>query len=391
MSTLCTALRHRWGTSAYEIKSGGQAESRLQQVTIYGEPAKFAGWPANYGMWAWGDELVVGFTVSSFQVDARFHARDRSKPSVTMQARSLDGGRTWTVGPFPGRTPGGRGLSADEHMIEGLKLEEVMDGPEGPGDIDKPIDFLHEDFAFMCARTGLEPGVQSFFYYSYDRAKSWNGPYRLPQFVHAGVAARTDYVVVDKDHCILFLTANKFDGEEGRVFCAETRDGAMTWKFVNWIGEELWDKDHGIMPASLRLANGDLLVAVRAGHGQDYTIETYRSTDLGRTWSGPKIAVAFKDNAKNHLGNPATLNLLPDGRIAMTYGNRDAPYTIDAKLSDDGGDSWGETIHLRKGGGSHDIGYPRTVAAADGTLVTAYYFNESADRERFIGATRWRP
>jgi len=31
------------------------------------------------------------------------------------------------------------------------------------------------------------------------------------------------------------------------------------------------------------------------------------------------------------------------------------------------------------------------VTAADGTIVTAYYFNENARSERFIGATRWRP
>jgi hypothetical protein len=28
--------------------------------------------------------------------------------------------------------------------------------------------------------------------------------------------------------------------------------------------------------------------------------------------------------------------------------------------------------------------------AADGTLVTAYYFNDARDRERYIAATRWR-
>jgi hypothetical protein len=79
------------------------------------------------------------------------------------------------------------------------------------------------------------------------------------------------------------------------------------------------------------------------------------------------------------------------GRVVMTYGNRDAPYSIDAKVSSDNGETWGPTIVLRSGGGSHDLGYPRTVAAADGTLVTAYYFNEDARTERFIGATRWRP
>jgi len=367
------------------------SEERLEQVTIFREPGKFAGWPANYGMWAWGDELVVGFTVSTFNANSGFHARDRSQPTRTTFARSLDGGKTWTYGPFPGRLPDGRALSADEHMVKGLKLEEVMDGPEGPTELTEAIDFTHPDFAFMAARTGLEPGVQSFFYYSYDRAKSFKGPFKWPQFVWAGVAARTDYVVVNRHHLIVFLTANKFDGEEGRVFCAETLDGGLTWKFLSWIGDELWGLDHGIMPASLLLKNGDILVVVRAGHGHDYTMETYKSKDLGRSWGPMKVAAAFKDNDKNHLGNPGTLNQLADGRVALTYGNRDAPYTIDAKISSDDGETWGPTIVLRTGGGSHDLGYPRTVAAADGTLVTAYYFNEDAKTERFIGATRWRP
>ena len=88
----------------------------MEHVTIYREPGRYAGWPANYGIWAWGDEIVVGFTVGYHDPAGGFHARDRNRPFVAMQARSLDGGRTWDVAPTPCRTPGGRGLSADEHV-----------------------------------------------------------------------------------------------------------------------------------------------------------------------------------------------------------------------------------------------------------------------------------
>lgn len=362
----------------------------MEQVTVYSEPGRFAGWPANYGMWAWGDELVVGFVTCHYERDAEFHARDENYPALTKQARSLDGGRSWTVIGFPGKTPGGRGLSADEHMAAGLRVGELLDGPDGPKPQTEAVDFTHPDFAFMCARDGLEPGCRSFYYLSFDRAKNWQGPFAFPQFVWAGVAARTDYLVLGPSHLIVFLTANKADGVEGRVFSAETRDGGLNWKFLSWIGEELPDLDHGIMPASLRLADGTILVATRAGHGQDYTVEIYRSTDEGKSWEGPSIATAFRDRHANHLGNPATLNLMPDGRVALTYGNRDAPYTIDARISADGGRSWSAARHLRRGGGNHDLGYPRTVANAAGELVTAYYFNEALG-ERFIGATIWTP
>src|SRR5690242_11973690 len=92
----------------------------MRQVVIFREAGRFAGWPANYGIWQWDDEIVVGFTVGAHDSQGGFHARDRSKPFVNVQARSTDSGHDWQIEPFVGRTPGGRGLSADEHMQEGL-------------------------------------------------------------------------------------------------------------------------------------------------------------------------------------------------------------------------------------------------------------------------------
>ena len=41
--------------------------------------------------------------------------------------------------------------------------------------------------------------------------------------------------------------------------------------------------------------------------------------------------------------------------------------------------------------GNHDIGYPRTIQRSDGVIVTAYYYNDKADGERYIAATMWSP
>ena len=35
----------------------------MQHVNIYRKKDRYAGWPANYGMWSWGDEIVLGWTV----------------------------------------------------------------------------------------------------------------------------------------------------------------------------------------------------------------------------------------------------------------------------------------------------------------------------------------
>ena len=33
-----------------------------ENVIIYKESGRYGGWPANHGLWQWGDEMVVGFT-----------------------------------------------------------------------------------------------------------------------------------------------------------------------------------------------------------------------------------------------------------------------------------------------------------------------------------------
>ena len=55
------------------------------------------------------------------------------------------------------------------------------------------------------------------------------------------------------------------------------------------------------------------------------------------------------------------------------------------------GTIWSEEIVLRDDGGNGDIGYPRTVLRPDGSLVTAYYYNDTPEGERYIGATIWNP
>ena len=60
-------------------------------------------------------------------------------------------------------------------------------------------------------------------------------------------------------------------------------------------------------------------------------------------------------------------------------------------LSPDDGRSWGDPICLRDDGGAPDLGYPRTVVLPDGTVVTAYYFEDTFGGERYIAATRWKP
>ena len=361
----------------------------MKQVTIYREPGRYAGWPANYGIWGWGDEIVVGFTLGYMDPDEAFHTRDKSRPFVSMQARSLDGGETWDIHEAPCRTPGNRGLSADEHMNPGMGVGDALDGENAPVDCPGGIDFAHPDFALMCAKTGLQAGVSSFFYTSTDRCRSWQGPYKLPMYGLTGVAARTDYQISNPDTCTLFLTANKENGREGRIFCVRSKNGGKSFDFLSFVGPEPTGFD--IMPASVRLSESRMLVAIRCqGTGDSFStnknwIDLYQTDDDGATWSHFDRAVA--DTGKG--GNPPTLTKLRDGRLCLTYGYRDAPHEMRARFSEDDGATWGDDIVLSSPAGNHDLGYPRTIQRADGKIVTVYYYNDSPTGERYLAATIW--
>lgn len=364
---------------------------KTEHVVIYKEAGRYAGWPANYGIWAWGNEIVVGFTSGHHQADSEFHARDMTLPFVTMQARSLDGGVTWQTEQFPGLTPGNRGLSADEHMEPHLWVAQALDGPDAPSPIQEDVDFTHSDFALMCARTHLTAGTASWFYTSIDRCRSWQGPYSLPSLGLSGIAARTDYLVSGPKECLIFLTATGVETETGsRVFAARTMDGGKTFQFVSWIGPEI-DNGYNIMPASVRLSDTHLLVATRDRREVDNQspcwIDLYGSTDNGATWSYMNRPVADTGTG----GNPPTLTRLHSGDLVITYGYRNAPFGIRAKLSTDNGLTWGEEIILRSNTGSHDIGYPCTIQRADGTLITVYYCNDHYGGPCYMAATLWTP
>lgn len=360
----------------------------MQHSIVYRQAGRFAGWPANYGIWHWGDEIVLGYSVGHINPDGGFHARDKTRPFINMQSRSLDGGLTWRDEEFSGNRPDGRGLSADEHMNENLKIASLPDLDSHLQQVTTPIDFQHPHFALMCARTGLENGARSFFYYSLDKCNTWYGPFALPDFGQTGIMARTDYIIEDKHTLLMFLTANKADGQEGKIICVQTTDGGITWELVSEVGgEPTGENEFAIMSASLKLPDGRILCSIRCRNaGAPDSIDLYQSDDNAQTWERIARPVTF-----GYHSNPPTLNRLSDGRLVMAYGNRLEPYSMEAKISSDDGQTWSDPIILRAGAGNHDLGYPRTVVVDDETIVTTYYINDDPTAERYIEASIWKP
>src|SRR5437867_1661955 len=332
---------------------------------VYREPGRFGGWPANHGIWSWGNEILVGFSAAWWkEKPADRHQYDSDKTEEPRLARSLDGGETWTI-------------EAPRDLLPPAQ------GGREPRDITEPIDFTKPGFAmtlrFLNSNTG-----PSLLWYSYDKGKTWSGPFRFPQFAN-GVAARTDYLVNGRRDAMVFLTATKSNHREGRPFCARTTDGGVTWNLVAYIGDE--PKGFAIMPSTLRLSKTRLLTTVRVKDEPRNRIEAYISDDDGSTWRYRSSA----GDTGEFSGNPPMLLKLRDGRLCVTYGHRAKPYSIRARLSHDEGKTWGEVVTIRDGGAAWDLGYVRSAERPDGKIATVYYFNDGPHNERFIEAAIWQP
>lgn len=342
------------------------AAPAARHVVVYRESGRFGGWPANHGIWSWGQEIVVGFSAAWFKkMPMDRHQYDSSKPEEPRLARSLDGGETW-------------GIEAPKSLLPW----EQGGGVAVPQQI--PMDFGVPGFAmtmrFRDAHTG-----PSRLWHTADKGKSWRGPFELPMFGRKGIAARTDYAVLGRRDALAFVTAAKENGREGRPLCIRTQDGGVSWAIQGWIGPE--PPLFSIMPSTVRLPGGRLVTALRVKR-DDRTdwIELWTSEDLGRTWRFVTKPVPFTGG---HSGNPPSMVRLADGRLCLTYGYRGAPHGIRAVLSRDEGQSWSKDIILRQDAAAWDLGYTRTVQRPDGRLVTVYYFPEAPQRERMIAATIW--
>lgn len=350
------------------------AAPEVKHIKVIYEEGGFSGWPANHGIWIWGDEILVGFVRAKHLNTAVSHTYDRSTPR-DYYARSLDGGLTWHI------------ENAFEHGQKGERFENRLGDLAQPAvALQEPIDFTHPDLALTFLRVENDNGP-TLLYYSYNRGKLWHGPFQFPDFP-PGTANRTDYLINDKRELFSFLSVG-----HGRVGMARTTDGGISWDLASWIGPDRTSPDTKgflTMPSSVRLSGSDLLTTVRQRDDdeRDY-ITSYLSKDNGKSWELFPDPVA----STGRRGSPPALVKLKDGRICMAYAHRsETGSRLLVRFSADQGKTWGKEVVLRENDGANwDIGYPRMVQRSDGKMVVVYYWNHALQDEtkpfRYIAAT----
>jgi hypothetical protein len=345
----------------------------VRHVVAYSSES-FAAWPANNGLWSWdGSEILVGCVSGAYTPQADSHSI--RPPYRHVLLRSLDGGESWQAempAPFVG-------------------------DPLEPMALESPLDFNHPGFALRVFGDGYHGSAdpRGGFYYSYDRGRSWQGPYRLnglrtaPELDGLLLTARTDYVISGNSSALLMLSARPDNAFTDRVFCARTRDGLRSLQFAGWVVPPA-DPFRAVMPATAALTP-DRLVSVlrrRAVPGEACWIDAYRSQDGGRSW---RFAARVGETGQAN-GNPPALARLRDGRLCCVYGRRDRGQMV-ARFSPDEGLRWGEEVVLRADFHDRrpDFGYPRLMQRADGCLVALYYWATRALPVQHIAATIWVP
>lgn len=333
------------------------AEPNVRHVVAYHKEGEFAGWPANGGLWMWGDEILVGYERWTHDPNPSSRHHTKTPRLGESLSRSKDGGSTWQV--------------EDRSLIE-------RPGPD--------MNFLGKGFALRLWR-------QSYFTSS-NRGRDWHGPFELPAFRNHKAYARSNYIITSRHSAFLFLSTLPQDEAPARSFLARMDNNPPRFAFVSWIGNDYLDRSrvvpqtdtyrHAIMPYGLQIGDRRYVCAVRQRVGSDRWSDLYETRDDGETWS-------FLSTIERGSDNPISLLSLGGDVVTAIYGWRSKPYGLRAKISRDAGRTWSDHIVLRDDALNNDIGYTRAAVRSDGTVVIAYYYATEDRPEQHISVTFWRP
>lgn len=322
---------------------------------VYAEQGMYAGWPANHGAWQWGDEFLVGFLRGVFQ---RQSMHDVVEPFELMQARSLDGGESWTAEPVA--------IPVDMVHVQAARYDITNSIIRVRGTYDHGGDYIDPDGCFWVSE---------------NRGHIWHGPYSfdgdLLENCFSSVWMNTSRTSRLGDLLFMSRADNRMWGTD-EAFCARHVGGGM---FV-FQGSIARDKARAVMPV-VAVVGTELVAAVRRRitNRRDCWIESYASGDNGRTWRPRGIV----DSTGTHNGNPPAL-IERDGTLYCVYGNR-SKRQINLSTSDDAGCTWSPPMVLRDKGDT-DIGYPQLFKRTDGALVAVYYWADTERPQQHIAWSR---
>ena len=172
--------------------------------------------------------------------------------------------------------------------------------------------------------------------------------------------------------------------EEHRCAAAVSEDDGQSWSILGLIPTREGDtcKAYYELHAA-EASDGTIVAHIRNGNpnNSDENLQTV-SKDGGKTWSVPRSIGVW--------GIPSFLLRLQDGRLLMTYGHRRNPLGVQARVSEDCGETWSEPLVLYGDASDGDLGYPSTVQLDDGSLFTVWYEHMRGSWFARLRCKRWK-
>ncbi len=244
--------------------------------------------------------------------------------------------------------------------------------------------------ARLDALTAEEQKDGSYVMHSYDGGKTWGEPMAVPVTAPHGPTLGQDgqtlyYAGIRKGDA-----GSKLTGNSVHVF--KSLDWGHTWILIASVLNPM-DANGNIMPSAdvsepyiIQLQDGSFLLGLRYN-------PNFMGVYLSRSANGVRWTPF--EQIEGLEGSPPHLLQLQNGAIVLTYSYRvgGAQRGIRARISYDGGETWGREIIVEMKGtfsSNEDLGYPSTVELDDGTLITVYYQAYQRDYPASILYTKWR-
>lgn len=229
--------------------------------------------------------------------------------------------------------------------------------------------------------------LNSRIYISSDEGKNWTtstnfpvGPQGIHLIPFGNIEAGLDGNLRVSAYSFQLQTDNK--PRIDNCFCLKSIDDGISWEIDSVIGNFMQNEtDIAYVGQGKWLAASRILSPCQKNTG--HRIELFVSEDDTRTWRSLGPITGYNEH-------PGDLLVLKDGRIVLTYGNRNTgEFGVYAKISHNQGKNWSEPVLLTETLNG-DSGYPSSAELSNGRIITVYYAKGTKFSDNYqMGAVQW--